>query len=477
MFLGDVSAERQVEVRRAVEDVMSFFDDRYGVVVPEFKLYLSPDPETASAQYTGLTGREPPPSWGGFVAEGREGTEDELLAFLAGWWVTTGDDELREILAHEYFHLIQFSVLRAAGVSRSSPEWLIEGTAVHNEELYLEDYTDSETSRTHRLIPLRNAGPFRDIADSFGHGWYEIAGLAIDWLVARSGNPGASLEYWRSLAEEPDWSKAFESAFTITPEGFFEAFEEHRTAIAASAPRIRGVVLDPDGNVLGGVHINASAGNTGPRSVAVTGDDGTFEMVVPEGNYFIKLGRVAPTASGFPTGGIFFSLFYSAETGYANSCALTEVEAGTTDLAVRVLPELLQRVDEPPCNEGVPGHYVIESTVLGPDGETILGDSARLEGVGVSADPLVLGPGGLSQGPAGIGTDGKARTAVPDGRYVLVISEFSFSTGSRRLGWYGGATGFTTDRAEATVIEVDGANVTGIQIHLPADPADLPTIE
>ncbi len=113
MFLGDVSEVRQAEVRRAVEDVMSFFDDRYGYVVSEFSLYISPDRETASARYTELTGREPPlfnQGWeGGFVAEGREGREDELLAFLAGWWVTTGDVELREVLAHEYFHLIQFS--------------------------------------------------------------------------------------------------------------------------------------------------------------------------------------------------------------------------------------------------------------------------------------------------------------------------------------------------------------------------------
>ena len=153
------------------------------------------------------------------------------------------------------FHLIQFSVLRAAGVSRSSPEWIIEGTAVHNEELYLEHYRDSETNRTDRLIPLRNAGPFRDIADNFGIGWYGIAGLAIDWLVTHSGNPDASVGYWRSLSEDPDWSKAFESAFGIAPEGFFEAFEEHRIAIAADAPRISGVVLDPDGkHPRGGEH-------------------------------------------------------------------------------------------------------------------------------------------------------------------------------------------------------------------------------
>ena len=45
------------------------------------------------------------------------------------------------------------------------------------------------------------------------------------------------------------------------------------------------------------------------------------------------------------------------------------------------------------------------------------------------------------------------------------------------VGWYGGEDGFTTDRAQATPIEIDSADVTGIEIRLPANPADLPTIE
>ena len=483
MFLGDVSEERQAEIRRAVEDVMSFFFDRYGVVVPEFTLYASPDRETAAAHYTELTGREPPlfnQGWeGGFVAEGREGREDELLAFLAGWWVTTGDVELRDVLAHEYLHLIQFSILRSAGVSRYSPEWLTEGTAEYNEELYSEHYTGSETNKTQRLTPLRNAGAFRDIADNFNIGWYGIAGLAIDWLVTHSGNRDASLEYWRLLADNPDWSNAFESAFSITVEDFFEAFEEHRTELASDAPHIRGVVLDPDGNTLGGVHIIASApGNAGPRSSTETAGDGTFELLVPEGSYFVKLGRVLTAVPGRPYGGTFFDLFYSPETGYANTCGpLTDIvvdASGVAGLEIRVLPALLETMDTPPCNEGVPGHYVIESTVFGPDGEPVPGEWGRINGVHVSVHPIPAR--GFVQGPTGIGPDGKGRVAVPDGRYALEITEYYFRQPRRHLGWYGEG-GFTTDRAQATVIEVDGADVTGIEIRLPANPADLPTIE
>ena len=110
---------------------------------------------------------------------------------------------------------------------------------------------------------------------------------------------------------------------------------------------------------------------------------------------------------------------------------------------------------------------MIESTVFGPDGEVILGDWGRLEGIHVSADPLAFGP--FSQGLTGIGTDGRARVAVPNGRYVLEITEYDFGEPRRHVGWYGGEGGFTTDRAQATEIEVDGADIV-IDIHLPARP-------
>ena len=45
-----------------------------------------------------------------------------------------------------------------------------------------------------------------------------------------------------------------------------------------------------------------------------------------------------------------------------------------------------------------------------------------------------------------------------------------------QIGWYGGETGFTTDRDQATVIEVDGEDVAGIEVRLPVDFASLPTI-
>ena len=477
MFLGDVSEERQADIRSAIEDVMSFFDDRYGVVVPEFSLYISPDLEAVASRFGDLTGR------GSIFDAGWEGglatytPEHGLLGFLAGRYVRDADVQLRTTLAHEYYHLIQHDMLKSVGLAASSPEWLIEGTAEYNKKLYEAHYTGLRADSSDRLLALRDTGSFRDIAEAFSIAHYEIAALAIDWLETHSEHRNANLEFWRSLADSQDPDSAFESAFGITVEDFLGTFESYRTELESAAPRITGVVLDRDDNALDGVNIMASAfaRNDGPNSKDVTAADGSFEILVPDGQYVIRLGRVASAAPGTPYSSIFFGLSYSTRTGYANSCGpLTAIEAGTTDLVIKVLPELLEGVDDPPCNEGVPGHYVIESTVFGPDGEVILGDWGRLEGIHVSADPLAFGP--FSQGPTGIGTDGRARVAVPNGRYVLEITEYDFGEPRRHVGWHGGESGFTTDRDQATVIEVDGADI-AIDIQLPADPEDLPTIE
>ena len=58
--------------------------------------------------------------------------------------------------------------------------------------------------------------------------------LAVDWLVERAGEP-ALLEYHRSLAAATSWrsafDSAFESAFGLTAESFYEQFEAYRATL------------------------------------------------------------------------------------------------------------------------------------------------------------------------------------------------------------------------------------------------------
>ena len=476
MFLGDISEERQAEIRLAIEDVMTFYDDRHDIVVPKFSLYISQDLEAADTRYRELTGGQSMflEGWqGGFVTSIRE---TGLVGFIAAGSVDEGDIELRTLLAHEYYHLIQLHILRAAGASASSPPWLVEGMARYNEDLYRQQRTSFDARTRWASISLNYEAPFEHAASGFNISHYEIAAFAIDWLVDHSGNRDSHLEYWRSLPSGSGWQDAFAAAFGLTPEDFFAEFEEYRTELASAAQYVRGMVVDPDGHPLAGVLVRASSRASRERTDGRTLVDGTFALPVQDGEYFIRLGRFVLPSEGRPYSSIWWHLGFNMEIGYANSCdSATQFVvdgADVTGIVIKVLPDLLDRVEPPPCNEGLPGFHVIQSTVLGPDGAPLGGTPESYETLMVVPVPQGIPSAGMDNGL--VRTDG-SRVAVPDGSYILEIYEFDPSA-LRLIGWYGDG-GFTAEREQATVIEVDGADVTGIEIRLPNDPADLPTSE
>ena len=145
-------------------------------------------------------------------------------------------------------------------------------------------------------------------------------------------------------------------------------------------------------------------------------------------------------------------------------------------MVIRVLPDLLQRADRPPCNEGLPGYRVIRSVVTGPAGEPVAAfDRDTWTGVQVKVIPY---PYRATRGrfDGFVEGGGVARAVVTDGQYMLEIIEHrGFGDASRRIGW-GGSGGFTSSRHEVIPIDVAGGDVGGIEMRLPAAPADLPTL-
>ena len=107
----------------------------------------------------------------------------------------------------------------------------------------------------------------------------------------------------------------------------------------------------------------------------------------------------------------------------------------------------------------------VRGTVLGPDGPPA-------ERIGL----WLWGGSNDSSKFGGISADGTFDLAHQSGTYVIRVYVWRDAAWDH-IGWYGDDTGFTTDREQATEIEVDDATVTGIEIRLPADPADLPTVE
>ena len=57
--------------------------------------------------------------------------------------------------------------------------------------------------------------------------------MARDW-PDRVGDAGAYIRYYELLSSSGGWEEAFETAFGITAQAFYEEFDDYRTASTAS---------------------------------------------------------------------------------------------------------------------------------------------------------------------------------------------------------------------------------------------------
>ncbi|MCY3646290.1 MAG: hypothetical protein OXH07_04890 [Chloroflexi bacterium] len=235
-FGEGVSAERQVEVRRALTNVIGFFAERYGIEPPEFTLSSSED---SSSQVTTHFRGIPPASR---VVRSVLQIENDIV-----------EDELESVLAHEYYHVLQHSFARYP----YPPSWMTEGAATYASGIYEVSLLDWDGS-TIRLSWEHRAEHFgralKPLEDNTTPGYevqatYAVGALAVDWLVSHSAmGQGATedasqllplaeqaehdsyLEYYRLLVSSGSWQEAFETAFGIDPEAFYESFERDREA-------------------------------------------------------------------------------------------------------------------------------------------------------------------------------------------------------------------------------------------------------
>ena len=480
VFLGDVPTERRTAIREEVASVVDFYAGRFSVAVADSTLYVSPDIETATALYRELTGREYPL----FTGEGGAVTvtpEAGILAFVSGPFVTHDPEAFSRVMAHEYYHMIQYGILRAGGGSYSSPQWLTEGSATYGEGLH-RARSNTQAGLSWALASLNEPASFRDVAESFGIQHYEVAASAIDWLVKASGNPRSHLQYWRELTDEEDWRSAFTAAFGITVDGFFDAFEEYRMELVRSLPNIQGMVVDLEGTPLAGVHVTASApGNDGPDAYGVTNESGMFRIQVGEGEWLISLGRVVSAHPGAPYRSIYYDFRHNPETEYANSCGvlnfITVAGDGVSGIVVSIRPDLLTRIEKPVCNEGRPGYRMLRGAVLAPDGTLLNAEWANnWRAFRYMSEQVDLcfetdaGVGNVCVDSWGAQGEAFAIAGLDGGSYRLRVG----GAGVIR-GWHGDG-GFTTSSERATVFEVNGADITGIEVRLPVGFLDLPPV-
>ena len=459
VFLGDTPDELQAEVRGELGRVSLFFEERYNIVAPDFTLYFSQQYEPVASMFRDLYGDEPPLSAsevGGWVTS-RGGMSP--AAFI----VITKPGRRERLLAHEYYHVLQHHVLSSrADSTRSAPGWLIEGSATYAESLYYEHRLkafgsdlSAEALFAWELVvtdipfvtaiegglPTHGFTPATLTHGGLHPDHYEIAGAAVSWLVAHSGNDRSHIEFWLSLAQTDDWRESFVSVFNITVEEFMEALEAHRDELRASAPTVGGVVVDLDGAPVPDVAIMIHPKGSRFPVLTFTRPDGTFAMDVPEGTYFLDLlGN--------------HQLSVDPDTGEVNRCGgLNAIELtgeGRTDLVIQVYPDLLVREEEPLCNEGIEGSSSVAGIVFGPDAKPAA--SIRV----CAVRPTF--------------TETECADTAADGTFVVRVlpGEVWLNVGGRGWpsGWYGEDGSFVS-KSQRTAIQVQGSGVRGIEIRLP----------
>ncbi|MYK34044.1 MAG: hypothetical protein F4045_02750 [Chloroflexi bacterium] len=111
----------------------------------------------------------------------------------------------------------------------------------------------------------------------------------------------------------------------------------------------------------------------------------------------------------------------------------------------------------------------MSGVVLGPDGKPVEDWRIDIEAFPAGSQHI----SGPREDATSEGFSGDFTSRLPDGTYVLSL--VTRCPGGRwvDLGWYGGESGFTSNDEDATRVVVDGENIEGLVIRLPALPDEL----
>ena len=204
-------------------------------------------------------------------------------------------------------------------------------------------------------------------------------------------------------------------------------------------PRIRGTVLGPDGRPAEGIALWLWDESTGDNKFVGVSSDGTFDVLYGKGTFTLRVDTRRD--------GLWHHVgWYGGETGFTpdeeQAAAIKVGDADVSGIEVK-LP------------------WRVRGSVRSADG-------APVEGIAVWLWDESTGDNRF----AGVSSDGTFDVLYREGTFTLRVYTLTDERW-HRLGWYGGEGGFTTDKEQAASITVDGADVSGIEIKLPAPPADL----
>ena len=229
VVVDGVPADTATAVREEFENVQSFFRDRFQAEA-EFTMYVAPDEETASATVPGtldLTCRTLP----------REGVMVVSLERCG--------DPLEFDYIYIYGLVRELAYTQPGSPSGSSegwaPRWFDEGAFTYAEVAYGEaarvlvagDFRNRAVTTAAATAAQIATLQLHDDEHAVGTRETQALGfLAVEWLADHAGDL-AVFDYYRRLPEATSRDEAFEGAFGLTFEEFYEQFEAYREALEA----------------------------------------------------------------------------------------------------------------------------------------------------------------------------------------------------------------------------------------------------
>ena len=279
VFAGNVPEAEQTMLREELEYSRAYFADKFGITATGFTVLVGENYRALAPVYRNVVGTRLSnhyhPQAKFTYAWVTSSTQGSAVLTLMYGLEADSFSSLKHYVAHEYFHVLQgqlasgFAELPDDEIgwhihSRSvAPQWLVEGLASYADHQYTPSRSDRRPFLHDRYTPFEDLGWFQhnelltygDLAKTvnyadalcgFAEGYFYPLSFAATFFLAERAPEGSYVEFWRLLGEHSTWQRAFDEAFGISVNDFYEAFGAWLPAQLPSFDQVTIEILWPD---------------------------------------------------------------------------------------------------------------------------------------------------------------------------------------------------------------------------------------
>ena len=433
LWVGEPSEQAQTKATNDLQSIRERYAKTFGGVTSGFDVLVSDSRATSRDWQRRATGR------------GRSSSACGYYGAHISYTIECGV----HVLAHEYFHALQWAAQGERQVLVRPPVWLVEGSAQYAAYLQSDLSSPGTFERRMRLVWEHVRSHNRPLTDQRRDTRYVSGTAATVLLVDRAGT-GSILEFFNRSADAQNQAEAddvFREVFGITVDEFTDQFERARNSPPPT--------------------------HTPPTSEATqlwTQEPAhrlTVEFVGPDGSHISEYATTGLQPAWRGTRLIIAGLLFAAVSPgeyWIDHLTIDECQIRPTDEEGHAAPvSVSRRLDADVLQvrlSSIGCDSVISGSIRGPDGRLL---EAQHSAIWVEAyeEPLV------SRTPTAqvISASGPSFSMkVKPGRYSIGVSPIE--SGNARYGWFTPEM-VVRDGAARTIIEVDSGETATVELILP----------